>query len=144
VNGYLVDTNIPSELTRLKPEPRVAAFLRQAAQERLYVSTLTFGEICHGIGKLRPEATAKRLSLQLWLDTVMRPWFAGRVLAVTAPIAERWGFLSAEAKNKGRTLPVIDGLIAATALEHELALVTRNEKHFVGLGVSLLNPWEAG
>jgi predicted nucleic acid-binding protein len=65
VNGYLVDTNIPSELTRLKPEPRVAAFLRQAAQERLYVSTLTFGEICNGIGKLRPEATAKRLSLQL-------------------------------------------------------------------------------
>jgi predicted nucleic acid-binding protein len=139
VNGYLVDTNIPSELTRPRPEPLVAAFLRQAGKERVYVSVLTLGEICNGIGLL--PVSAKRSNLQDWLDAVMRPWFAGRVLPVTAPIAERWGFLAAAARLRGRTVKVVDGMLAATALEHDLTLVTRNEKDFAGLGATILNPW---
>jgi predicted nucleic acid-binding protein len=141
VNGYLVDTNIPSELTYPKPEPLVSEFLRKAGKDSVYVSALTFGEICKGIGSL--PASAKRTNLQVWLDSVMRQWFARRVLLVTVPIAERWGFLAAEAKLRGRPLPVMDGLLAATALEHGLTLVTRNVKDFANLGVGILNPWES-
>lgn len=141
MTGYLVDTNVPSELTRPKPEASVAEFLKQAGKERVYVSVLTLGEICKGIGEL--PISAKRTNLQNWLDSVMRPWFAGRVLPVTAPIAERWGFLAAEAKLGGTPLAVVDGLLAATALEHSLTLVTRNVRDFVSRGVTVLNPWEA-
>ena len=140
MTGYLVDTNIPSELTRPKPEAHVAEFLKHAGKDRVYVSVLTLGEICKGIGEL--PLSAKRTNLQHWLDSVMRPWFAGRVLPVTAPIAERWGFLAAEGKLRGTPLAVVDGLLAATALEHNLTLVTRNVKDFRSIGVTILNPWE--
>jgi predicted nucleic acid-binding protein len=73
---------------------------------------------------------------------VCRARAAGHVLPVTVPVAERWGFLTAEAKLRGRPLPVMDGLLAATALEHGLTLVTRNVKDFANLGVTLHNPWE--
>jgi toxin FitB len=104
------------------------------------MSVLTLGEICKGIGGL--PASTKRADLQYWFYTVMRPWFAGRVLSVTAPIAERWGFLAAEAKSRGTPLSVVDGLLAATAVEHGLTIVTRNMRDFAGVGVGLLNPWE--
>ncbi len=140
MTGYLVDTNIPSELTRPRPEQRVTAFLRNAGRDKLYISVLSLGEICKGISQL--PASQRRTGLQESLDTVIRPWFAGRALPVTAPIAERWGMLAGEAKQKGVTLAVIDGLLAATALEQQLTLVTRNGKDFAGLGLDLLNPWE--
>lgn len=139
--GYLVDTNIPSELTRPKPEPRVASFLKEVGQESLYISVLTLGEICKGITGI--PAGARRAQLQEWLDAVMRPWFVGRVLPVTDSIAERWGLMAGDAKLRGVALSVVDGLLAATALEHDLTLVTRNAKDFSGLGLRLLNPWEA-
>ena len=103
------------------------------------MSVLTLGEICNGIGLL--PASARRANLQEWLDVVMRSWFAGRELPVTGAIAERWGFLAAGAKLRGRSVKVVDGLLAATAQEHDLTLVTRNEKDFAGLGVRILNPW---
>jgi predicted nucleic acid-binding protein len=139
VNGFLVDTNIPSELTRPRPEPLVAEFLKAAGKERVYVSVLTLGEICKGIAGL--PASARRTDLQNWLDTVMRPWFAGRVLPITASIAERWGFLAGDAKLRGTPLSVVDGLLAATALQHDLTVVSRNVRDFSGLGVTLLDPW---
>ncbi|HMD96952.1 MAG TPA: PIN domain-containing protein [Terriglobia bacterium] len=73
----------------------------------------------------------------------MRSWYAGRILPVTEPIAERWGHLAAAAKQRGIAVAVVDAVIAATALEHDLTLVTRNVKDFAGLGVVLLNPWDA-
>jgi predicted nucleic acid-binding protein len=89
VNGYLVDTNIPSELTRDKPDAQVAAFLANAGQSRVFLSVLTIGEICKGIAGL--PASQKRTGLQEWLDIEVRSWFAGRILPVTEAIAERWG-----------------------------------------------------
>jgi len=80
--------------------------------------------------------------LQHWLDNNVRSWFSGRILPVTEAIAERWGILSAAAKQRGINLAVVDGVIAATALEHELTVVTRNVKDFVGLGVELFNPFD--
>ena len=97
MRGYLVDINVPSELTRPKPEPRLAAFMEEAGQERIYLSVLSIGEICKGISGL-PFSHSRRSVLQNWLDVVLRPWFAGRILPITAPIAELWGQLAGEAK----------------------------------------------
>jgi predicted nucleic acid-binding protein len=92
VKGYLVDTNIPSELTRERPDARVAAFLAIAGQSSVFLSVLTIGEICKGIAEL--PASQKRAGLQNWLDIEVRSWFAGRILPVTEAIAERWGHLA--------------------------------------------------
>jgi len=140
VKGYLVDTNIPSELTREKPDARVELFLDRAGKGSVFLSVLTIGEICNGIANLPPSQ--KRIGLQDWLDRTVRSWFSGRILPVTEEIAERWGNLAATAKRKGMTLAVVDGVIAATALHHGLTLVTRNVRDFAGLGVEIFNPWD--
>ena len=136
---YLVDTNVPSELTYERPDERVQKFLTTADRADIFMSVLTIGEICKGISGL--PASQKRTILQKWLDEDVRPWFAGRILPVTQPIAERWGHLAAAAKQNGFALTVVDGLIAATAIEHDLAVVTRNAKHFEPLGLDVVNPW---
>ena len=141
MKGYLVDTNIPSELTRETPDARVAAFLKNAGQESVFLSVMTMGEICKGIDLL--PVSQKRSGLQSWLEIDVRSWFAGRILPVTESIAERWGHLAATAKQRGIAVAVVDGVIAATALEHGLTLVTRNVRDFASLGVVLLNPGDA-
>jgi predicted nucleic acid-binding protein len=131
----------PSELTRPIPDPRVAAFLIDAGKESVYASVITIGEIAKGIAAL---AEGKRQGeLREWLDRVMRPWFAGRILPVTETIAERWGMLTAEQRRQGRQIGMADGLISPTALEHGLSLATRNVKDFDGLGVTIINPRES-
>lgn len=140
MTGYLVDTNVPSELTRDRPDARVELFLHKAGQNSVFLSVLTVGEISKGIAGLSPGQ--KRSALQDWLDQKVRPWFSGRILPVTEEIAERWGFLAAAAKQRGMTLAVVDGIIAATALHHGLTLVTRNDKDFAGLGLTIFNPWD--
>jgi len=137
----LVDTNIPSELTHEKPDDRVAAFLRNAGKGSLFLSVMTIGEICKGIAVL--PASQKRTGLQDWLDVDVRSFFAGRIFPVTEAIAERWGYLAASAKQRGATMAVVDGVLAATAVHHDLTVVTRNVKDFAGLGVQILNPWDA-
>jgi toxin FitB len=89
VTGYPVDTNIPSELTREMPDARVAAFLKKAGKESVFLSVMTVGEICKGIDML--PVSQKRNALQNWLDIDVRSWFSGRILPVTESIAERWG-----------------------------------------------------
>jgi len=107
VKGYLVDTNIPSELTREKPDARVAAFLRSTDKNSMYLSVMTIGEICKGIATL--PVSQRRTTLQNWFDVDVRSWFAGRILPVTEVVAERWGHLAATAKQHGLTLAVVDG-----------------------------------
>lgn len=82
------------------------------------------------------------MHLERWLEAELRPWFAGRILPVDEAVADRWGALDGERQLEGAALNTADGLIAATALEHGLTLVTRNVKHFRGLGLKILNPWE--
>lgn len=141
MSEYLVDTNIPSELTRQQPEPRVADFIRRAGRENLFLSVMTIGEISKGISLL--PVSHKRAALENWLNIDLRSWFAGRILPVTEVIAARWGNLAAAAKKQGIALAVVDGVIAATAVEHNLTLVTRNTKDYAGLGISLLSPWDS-
>jgi toxin FitB len=141
MTGFLLDTNVPSELTRPKSDPQVEKWLDEADDEQLFFSVISLGEIFKGLTIL-PESK-RREQLQRWLDETLRPWFQGRILPVSEPIAERWGILAGECQLKGRPLKVADGLIAATALEHGLTVVTRNVKDFSDLNVRIFNPWLA-
>jgi predicted nucleic acid-binding protein len=140
VKGFLLDTNVPSELTYPRPALQIVQWLDHVDKELLHFSVISLAEICKGIAKL-PESK-KRDQLQDWLDSVLRPWFAGRILPVTESIAERVGRWAGEGEARGRTLKLADGIIAATAADHNLTLVTRNVKDFVGFDVQILNPWE--
>ena len=139
MNGFLLDTNVPSVFTRLRSDPRVERWLDDADDELLFLSVVSLGEIFKGLTIL-PESKRRR-ELQQWIDETMRPWFEGRVLPVNEAISERWGMLAGERHVKGRPLSMGDGLIAATAFVHGLTVVTRNVKDFEGLGVSILNRW---
>ncbi len=135
--NYLLDTNVVSELRKKVPEPRVLAWFETVEDERLYFSVLSVGEIRRGIERLG-EPMRKR-ALAEWLETELLPWFGNRLLPINLAVADRWGKLLAEA---GRPLPSIDSLLAATALEYGLTLVTRNIQDFDLPGVSLKNPWQ--
>ena len=140
MKGFLLDTNIPSEMTKPQPSPLVEKWLNEVDDDDLYLSVLSIGEILRGITRL-PESK-RRTSIEEWLESTLRPWFAGRILPVSLPIAERLGRLAGERDKLGRPLATADGLIAATAIEHDLTLVTRNVKDFIGLGVTVFNPWD--
>jgi toxin FitB len=139
MRGFLLDTNIPSELTRPNPQQSVADWLDNADDRHLYLSVISLGEILKGITIL--PTSKRRAQLEGWLEGTLRPWFGDRILPVDETVAERWGVLSGQCKVKGRPLKVADGLIAATALTNDLALVTRNVSDFEGLGVQIVNPW---
>jgi len=140
VKGYLLDTNIPSELVRPKPSPCVLKWLDAQEEESLFICVVTLGEIKKGITLL--PAGKRRKFLEDWYIDELLPWFEGRILSVSAPVAERWGELDGLRQLEGNPLNTADGMIAATAFEHGLTLVTRNINDFVGLGVSMINPWE--
>ena len=138
--GYLLDTNVPSELTRPQPDPRVAQWLENTDDDLMHISVITIAEVFKGI-TIHPEAH-RREWLRQWIENELRPWFAGRILPVTEPIAERCGVLEGYCHLKGIGFNVPDGLIAATALENDLTLVKGNVRDFAPLGVAVLNPWE--
>lgn len=137
--GYLIDTNVISELRRREPAPRVVEWFEQRPAGQLYLSVLSLGEIRRGVEKL--EEGERQRVLRAWLEQELPAFFAGRVLPIDGAVAHRWGYLMAE---MGRPLPAIDSLLAATALEHNLVLITRNLKDVTGLPVAVINPWEEG
>ncbi|HEY6338190.1 MAG TPA: type II toxin-antitoxin system VapC family toxin [Candidatus Sulfotelmatobacter sp.] len=141
MNGYLLDTNCISELVRSKPEPRVLDWMGAADESLLHLSVLTLGEIRKGIASL-PQSK-RRTQIETWLELDLRARFAGKILTIDDAVADRWGLLAAHAKRAGKALSVVDGLLAATALEHKLTVVSRNVADFANIQVPLLNPWEA-
>ena len=141
MSGYLLDTNCISELVRLKPEPRVVAWMQVAEETMLYLSVLSLGEIRKGLAVL-PQVK-RRTSLETWLEIELGARFAGRILPIDVSVADRWGLLAANAKKEGKTLSTIDGLLAATALHHNLTVVSRNDSGFADTQVQVLNPWKA-
>jgi predicted nucleic acid-binding protein len=140
--SYLLDTNVLSETVRPRPDQTVIDWLDSVATESLHVSVLSLGEIRAGLEGVR-VGSAKRERLRLWLEQAVSGWFESRLLPVDAAVADRWGRLEAQTRAEGRPLPAIDSLLAATALTHNLRLVTRNTRNFDVPGLELVNPWRA-
>lgn len=138
MTGFLVDTNVISEIVKPTPHPTVLRWFAAADESLIHFSVLTVGEIRKGISS-RPDPSRNTL-LESWL-VALTSRFSTRILPIELAVADRWGQLAGICKAKGMTLPVIDGLLAATALHHDLTLVTRNVKDFRGSGVSTLDPW---
>jgi toxin FitB len=140
MSGFLLDTNCISELVRNKPEPRVLEWIEAADESLLYLSVLTLGEIRKGVAGL--SQGKRRTQLETWLELDLQARFSGRILSIDPSIADRWGLLAAGAKHQGRSLSAVDGLLAATALHHNLTIVTRNVSDVVHTRAPVLNPWE--
>lgn len=140
MSGYLLDTNVISELVGVKPSRRVLAWMDAADEDLLYLSVLTLGEIRKGIAGLAQGK--RRTQLESWLEVDLQDRFSGRTIPVDQGVADRWGVLAADASRAGRTLSVIDGLLAATAVHHNLTVVSRNTRDFEAANVLVLNPWE--
>ena len=142
MSGFLLDTNVISEFNRRgEPNRRVRQWLEAADTDSLYTSVLTLGEIRFGVELLPPGK--RRTQLEQWLDRDVPEWFEGRILPVDQSISDRWGFVRAQAQMKGRPLSVIDALLAATALQHNLTIVSRNVSDFEVVGLAVVNPWES-
>ena len=141
MSGFLLDTNCVSELVRVKPDPRVLEWMEAADESLLYLSVLTLGEIRKGLAALAQGR--RRTQLEAWLEGDLRGRFSGRILLVDAAVADRWGLLAAQARRNGVTLPIVDGLLAATALHHNLTMVSRNVCDFAAARVPVFNPWES-
>lgn len=139
MTGWLLDTNIISELRRQKPEPKVAAFVRTQPLEALYVSAVTLAEIRFGI-ELLPDAT-RRDALNDWLAHKVRPMFEQRVLAITEEIMFKWRLMLEEGRRAGHTFSQPDLIIAATAQHHGLTVVSRDTKEYAAARVDVFNPW---
>jgi predicted nucleic acid-binding protein len=132
---YLLDTVVLSELRKKQRNKGVSAWINGKRDDEMFISVVSIGEITRGIArqtKINPEFAA---ALQQWVDRLILV-YGDRIIPVDVHIAGRWGYLSQQAGNSG-----MDILLAATALERGLSIVTRNEKHFVHTGVSVVNPW---
>jgi toxin FitB len=140
VSGFLIDTNVISELVKPRPESNVIAWIEGTDESLLYLSVLTLGEIRRGIAVL-PQSR-RRATLEAWFDKDLKARFEDRILTIDQEVADRWGLLTAAARNSGTVLPVVDGLLAATALEHNLTLVTRDTGQIPTMGVAVFNPWQ--
>ena len=136
---YLIDTCVISEIVRKAPEKKVVDWIQAQDESSLFLSVITIGEIQKGISKL-PEGRRRR-RLQSWLGEDLPRRFLGRILEIDQEIASRWGMISGEAESHGARIPVLDGLLAATALETGMILITRNTAHARAAGAQVLDPW---
>jgi toxin FitB len=137
---FLLDTCVISELVRPRPSQKIIQWINTQTEERLFLSVLTLGELTRGISRLA-EGQRKE-QLLAWVQDSLRERFEGRWLEITGEISETWGQLQATAERKGRPLPVIDALLASTALIHGMTFATRDVSHLEGISVKYLNPWQ--
>jgi predicted nucleic acid-binding protein len=140
VSGFLLDTNVISEVVKPEPHPGVAQWIRATDESLLYLSVLTIGELRKGTTRL--PSGRRRAFLEAWLDRDLAVRFFGRILPIDLAVAERWGRISGTEVARKAPLPIVDGLLAATALQHNLILVTRDTSHAAVSGVEVFDPWK--
>ncbi len=140
MTGWLLDTNVLSELRRPRPEPKVVAFIAAQPLDLLFVSAVTLAELRFGI-ELVADAN-RRAELNEWLTHKVRPMFDERILQVTEDIMFKWRLLVEDGRKSGHTFSQPDLIIAATGLHHGLTVVTRNTGDFEKARVSLFDPWQ--
>jgi predicted nucleic acid-binding protein len=139
VRGWLLDTNVVSELRKPNPAALVAEFVTAQPGELLFTTEVTFGEIRFGIEQL--EDAGRRADIHLWLDRVLRPLFANRVFAITEDVIVRWKAMVVEGQKRGHTFGQPDLFIAAIAALEDLVVVTKDIGEFVAAGVPAFDPW---
>jgi predicted nucleic acid-binding protein len=139
VRGWLLDTNVVSELRKPKPDSRVVNFISAQPGETLFVTDVTLAEITYGIEQLGDAA--RRTDLRLWLERSLRPLFAGRILAITEDVIVRWKTMAVEGRKRGHTFGQPDLFIAAIAALQDLAVVSRDVRELVEAGVPVFDPW---
>jgi predicted nucleic acid-binding protein len=137
---FLLDTCVISELVARQPDPAVIQWVDSIDEERLHLSVITIGEIKKGIEKL--SDSKRKSALAEWLEDDLLVRFEDRILAIDTSVMLVWGELAADLEKQGRRMPAIDSLIAATALQGRLSLVTRNEGDFANSPVAVINPWQ--
>lgn len=137
--SFLLDTVVVSELVRKTPSTAVLKWIDRHDESALYLSVLTIGELEKGIARL--PASARRTRLQSWVRRDLIERFGERLLPIDTRTAARWGAVAGESERRGSPLPVIDCLIAASALVHGLSVVTRNVEDFQRCGVACVDPW---
>lgn len=137
--SWLLDTCVISELVRPRPKASVVAWIERCDEDDLFLSAITLGELEKGIAKL--PVSAKRIRLESWVHGELTDRFHDRVLAIDARAAARWGAMVGASEARGAPLPVIDSLIAATSLRHDLTVVTRNTADLERCGAHCINPW---
>ena len=137
---FILDTNVVSELRKRNPNKGCAAWIAGQSFENLYLTVITLAEIVQGIA-LNDQAR-ERGELQAWLDEQLVPQFGDRILPFDQRAARIFGNIAAEARRRRKTRPLLDSLIAAIALAHDCAIVTRNRADFTGLDLTIVNPWK--
>ncbi len=136
----LLDTCVLSEFVSKQPNVGVIRWLEEQDEDRLFISTITLGELQYGVARLPPSQRSERLTQ--WLASDILDRFGNRVLSIDAAIMLRWGTFRAQMEAIGRVLPTLDSVIATTALVHDLQVVTRNVQDFADAGVQVINPWQ--
>jgi hypothetical protein len=139
VRGWLLDTNVVSELRKPKPETKVVNFIAAQPGETLFLTDITLAEITYGIEQLNDAA--RRADLHRWLERNLRPSFAGRILAITEDVLVRWKTMVVEGRKRGHTFGQPDLFIAAIASLQDLVAVSRDISEFVEAGVPVFDPW---
>ncbi|MFN0118647.1 MAG: type II toxin-antitoxin system VapC family toxin [Elusimicrobiota bacterium] len=139
MSGFLIDTNVISELIKSTPKDSVIDWIKKTPEELLYLSVLTIGEIRKGASRI--PSSRRRVEIESWIETDLIYRFEKRVLPITYDIVDRWGQLDAFMESKGSLVCVIDGLLVATAFHHHLTLVTRNTKDIEKTGIEFFDPW---
>ena len=137
--NYLLDTCLISELAKSKPNRKVVDWVLSENETSFYVSVLTFGELHKGVEKL-PESKKKE-ELRIWIEDTLKNRFQNRIIGIDMRVSILWGKIQCGAEQKGKPMPAIDALIAATGIAHDLTVVTRNVPDMEQSGVKLFNPW---
>lgn len=141
MTGFLLDTNVISELRKPQPSPAVTGLISAQGEDDLFISEVTFAEIRFGIEQL--DDPEKRAAIATWLDHTLRPLFERRTLAINEDVILRWRLMLEAGRRRGHNFGQLDLFIAAIAAHNDLIVITRDLTHFVAASVRVLNPWKA-